>query len=60
MVVTPIKMVRYYEIIKLKNELYPWSSAFPLTGKYTVSLTYYLAIFDEYSLIFRIYRDLKY
>lgn len=22
-------MVKYYEIVKLKNELYPWSSAFP-------------------------------
>lgn len=32
-VITPAKMVRYYETVKLKNELYPWSSAFPLCRK---------------------------
>ena len=27
-VITPTKMVKYYEDVKLSNELYPWSSTF--------------------------------
>lgn len=38
-IITPAKMVKYYEIVKLKNELYPWSSVFPNAGKYTIPLT---------------------
>ncbi len=38
-VVTPAKMVRYYEIVKLKNELYPWSSAFPHARQSIMPLT---------------------
>ena len=38
-IITPVKMVKYYETVKLKNELYPWLSAFPHAGKYTTPLT---------------------
>lgn len=58
-VITPARMVRYYEIVKLKNELYPWSSAFPHAVKYTIPLTYCLAVSDEHSSVSRMYRDLK-
>lgn len=27
-VITPTKMVKYYDDVKLSNELYPWSSTF--------------------------------
>ncbi|KAL8708523.1 MAG: hypothetical protein Q9220_006575 [cf. Caloplaca sp. 1 TL-2023] len=43
LVITPDKMVRYYQDVKLANELYPWSAVFD----------------DEHSSISRMYRDLE-
>ena len=37
-VITPAKMISYYKIVKLQNELYPWSSAFPCAGQSTMPL----------------------
>ncbi|KAL8940530.1 MAG: hypothetical protein Q9211_002233 [Gyalolechia sp. 1 TL-2023] len=42
-VITPEKMVRYYQDVKLSDELYPWSAVFD----------------DEQSSISRLYRDLE-
>jgi hypothetical protein len=38
-VITPAKMVRYYENVKLRNESYPWSSMFPYARQSAMSLT---------------------
>lgn len=38
-VITPAKMIRYYKIVKLENEIYPWSSAFSHNVKCTIPLT---------------------
>ena len=32
-VITPTKMVKYYDDVKLSNELYPWSSTFDLRNR---------------------------
>ena len=37
-VITPAKMISYYKIVKLQNELHPWSSAFPRAGQSTMPL----------------------
>ncbi|KAL8692970.1 MAG: hypothetical protein Q9224_003852 [Gallowayella concinna] len=42
-VITPDKMVKYYQDVKLPEELYPWSTVFD----------------DEHSSISRMYRDLE-
>lgn len=44
-------MVRYYEIVKLENEIYPWSSTFPHDVKCTIPLTSCLAVFHTHSSI---------
>ncbi|KAL9044311.1 MAG: hypothetical protein Q9214_002542, partial [Letrouitia sp. 1 TL-2023] len=43
LVITPNKMIKYYQDVKLPTELYPWSTVFD----------------DEHSSISRMYRDLE-
>lgn len=38
-VITPTKMIRYYENVKLTNESYPWSSTFPHASQSLMPLT---------------------
>ena len=42
LVVTPNKMVKYYEDVKLSHEIYPWSSTSQFTNPHPSSLTYFL------------------
>lgn len=58
-VITSIKMTRYYKAVKLINDLYSWSSMLQHLRQSIMSLTQFSAVFDEHSLIFRIYRDLE-
>ena len=41
LVVTPNKMVKYYEDVKLSHEIYPWSSTSEPIDLQSIPLIYY-------------------
>ena len=57
-IITPTKMVRYYENIKLTNESQSRSSIFPMPIKVSCRWHDALSIFNEHSSVSRMYRNL--